>query len=50
LLSHQGSARLFEVREGRRIDYLVELGERQWVYGLRYQAVSKFERIAREQT
>jgi hypothetical protein len=46
LLKQSGPLWLFEIREGRRITYVVELGERRWSFGLLYAAEAKFARVA----
>jgi hypothetical protein len=46
LLKQSGPVWLFEIREGRRITYIVKLGERRWSFGLLYPAEAKFARLA----
>jgi hypothetical protein len=49
LLEQWGTIWLFEVREGRRISYVVEHGNQRWQFRLLFSARSKFEREAAKQ-
>lgn len=49
ILKQCGPVWFFEIREGRRLRYVVERGDRSWSYGLLFQAEGKFSRLVREQ-